>query len=126
MKKLKISLTIIFSLVFVLSVAGYLIKPGPLASDYSEFLGPDFGNGFDWSPRYLTWTKSRETARVTHPFSRMTVHLSMRMGTREKVIATIPPAIPHQCLVCFSVMNPRFAGHGATLLLLLTDSSVLR
>jgi predicted acyl esterase len=56
-KKLKISFTIIFSLIFILSVAGYLLKPGPPASDYSEYLGPDFGNGFDWPPRYLRWKK---------------------------------------------------------------------
>jgi hypothetical protein len=53
------------------------------------------------------------------------------MGTVKKLcdlfqrIAFLP-AIPHQRLVCFGVMNPWFAGHDATLLSSLKDSSVLR
>jgi len=46
-------------------------------------------------------------------------------ATYNKTFWYVPPAIPHQCLVCFGVMNPWFAGHGATLLPLLKDSSVL-
>ena len=47
------------------------------------------------------------------------------LGVRVKIWSAIgrfqriafPPAIPHQCFVCFGVMNPRFTGHSATLLL---------
>jgi len=54
MKKLK---RILLLLVPVLVIAGFLLKPGPLGSDYSEFLGPGFGDGFDWAPRFRTLKK---------------------------------------------------------------------
>ena len=54
MKKLKL---ILLLLVPIIVIAGFVLKPGPLSSDYSEYLGPGFGNGFDWSPRYGTLKK---------------------------------------------------------------------